>query len=310
MVYKAYDGGTNYIDLTKGLTLHNGKQYNQFKGDKPLGYMVTARLVNPRSEIKTAPTSWAVRNGLVKTAASWRRMLKKAGVRKKDLNTYGKELRMTLTEDHSDTYGRNGDLVPHDILASANLVEYDTGTKNDDGLDVYVTAYTKETGAGYGQGSGIFAAQYREHAFDRTILTVPNPSGNAAEEISWTPHVISASGDSAISTTRAYITSRRNEADVEDTDFETEIASPDNYLTLMLSDNEESADNVIEDVSDVGDFRPYSLEYQNSLVTQVLSEANVPGQDSTFIAPLGLIEWTAVSQDEELILTVEAITEM
>ena len=94
-------GGTRYIDLSKGLTLLNYRNYDQFKNDKPQAYVVTARLSNTEASLETIPTSWVHRNALVKTAAAWRAMLRKGGVKKSDLNTYGKELRLAFDSTHS-----------------------------------------------------------------------------------------------------------------------------------------------------------------------------------------------------------------
>lgn len=308
IVYRAARSGSNYIDLTKGLTLVNGKHYTQFNSDKPQAFTVVARTMDTSNSVETAPTSWAVRNGLVKTAAAWRKMLRKAGVSKKDLNTYGKELRLALDTYQKGAWGgkklvgttvTGADLVPahlySDASGSVTNCEYDTGMKDSAGNRIYATAFAQDT-VKYGQvDSGI----YREHAFDLTTLTVPNPSGSATGELGWTPTVIGSSG----STTSEYIESRMSSVDVHDDDFDNQIASPDNYLTLMLSDNEESADDVIEDVQELGDFRPYSLDYQNALVEAIKANANVPGQDTAFVAPLGLLKWTADAGDE-IIITV------
>jgi hypothetical protein len=301
--FKAERTGTNYIDLTKALTLVNGKHYTQFKSDKPQAFTVVARTMNTANSVECAPTSWAVRNGLVKTAAAWRKMLRKAGVSKKDLNTYGKEIRMALDTYHSGTWGgkklsgatvTGADLVPDHLYSSVAGCEYDTGMKDGSGNPIYSSAFQHDISR-YGTVHG---GVYREHAFDQTVLTVPNASGNAATELGWTPFVIGSGG-----TTDRYIDSRMSSVDAHDDDFDNQIAAPDNYLTLMLSDNEESADDVIEDVENLGDFRPYSLTYQDNLIDVIKSGANVAGQDSSFIAPLGLMRWTADAGDE-IIITV------
>lgn len=312
---KGYSGGvgSQYIDLTKAMTLVNGQMHYQFKRDKPLAYMVTVRQSNNAGKISTAPTSWAVRNSAVKTAAAWRRMLKKAGVSKKELNTYGKELRLTFDADHSAHYGSGDpttgtpvDLVPENLI-TGGVCEYATGTykKHSSGnaAEVYVTALTTVSLAPYGYNAG--NTIFREHAFDHTTMVVPNPSGSATNEVTWSGHLMGA--DSIVS---VYIDSRENSLDVKDDDFDNELSEPDNYLTLMLSDNEESADDVIERVADEGDFRPYSLSYQNEPINAVGSGQNVAGQDSAFVAPLGLLKWEPDRDGDLLTVTVTAIAEM
>lgn len=306
--------GAQYIDLTKAMTLVNGQMHYQFKKDKPLAYMVTVRQSNNAGKIETAPTSWAVRNSCVKTAAAWRRMLKKAGISKKDLNTYGKELRLTFDADHTANFGGGDptssspiDLVPEHLISSG-VCEYATGTyiKNPisgDAAEVYVTALTTQSLSPYGYDAG--GLVFREHAFDHTDMIVPDEDGDAQNEITWKAHLLGAS-----SVVDVYIDSRENTLDVKDDDFDEEFGAADNYLTLMLSDNEESADDVIESVADQGDYRPYSLSYQNEPIIAVGAGQNVQGQDSAFVAPLGLLKWSPDRVGDLLTVTVTAIAEM
>lgn len=304
--------GTQYIDLTKAMTLVNGQMHYQFKGDKPLAYMVTVRQSNNGGSIETAGTSWAVRNACVKTAAAWRRMLKKAGVKKKDLNTYGKELRLTFDSAHTANFGGGDpttntpvDLVPKHLI-SGGVCEYATGTHRDNAgvaAENYVTALTTIPLAPYGYDAG--GTVFREHAFDHTDMIVPDEDGDQAGEISWKAHLLGSS-----SVVDVYIDSRENTLDVKDDDFDEELGSADNYLTLMLSDNEESSDDVIESVADQGDYRPYTLSYQNKPLVQVGAGQNVQGQDSAFVAPLGLLKWSPDRDGDLLTVTVTAIAEM
>lgn len=305
--------GAHYIDLTKAMTLINGQMHYQFKKDKPLAYMVTVRQSNNAGKIETAPTTWGVRNSCVKTAAAWRRMLKKAGISKKELNTYGKELRLTFDADHTANFGGGTptssgpiDLVPEQVITSG-VCEYKTGTykKNaaGDAAEIYVTAFTTESLAPYGYDAGNLV--FREHAFDHTDMIVPNADGDVQGETTWKAHLMGSS-----SVVEVYIDSRENTLDVKDDDFDEEFGAADNYLTLMLSDNEESADDVIESVADQGDFRPYTLAYQNTPTVAVGAGQNVQGQDSAFVAPLGLLKWSPDRVGDLLTVTVTAIAEM
>lgn len=306
MVFTATKDGANYIDLTKALTLVNGKHYTQFENDKPLAYSAIARLSSTGNQVDGAMTGWAVRNSLVKTAAAWRKMLKKAGISKRELNTYGKELRVSLDTYHSGTWGSQAggahEVFPTAIIDGNGRIEYDTGMKDSSGNAIHSTAFTQTSGEYNSVTSGV----YREHAFDKTVLTVPNADDSAATELSWTPFLI-GSGTSCI--LENYIESRKQSVDAHDDDFDTVKANPDNYLALMLADNEESSDDVIEATQDVGDFRPYSLDYQNKYSPLIQAGSNVAGQDSAIVAPLGLLKWTARPADV-LIITVTGRMEM
>ena len=308
MVFTATCDGSNFIDLTKALTLVNGKHYTQFKKDKPLAYTAIIRLSSAGNRVVAAPTSWAVRNACVKAAASWRKMLSKAGISKRDLNTYGKELRIPLDIYHRGAWGSQ-DSSAHEVfpthLADGNgRIEFDTGMHDSSGNAIYSTAFTTTDSEFNSAVSGV----YREHAFDKTIFTVPDPDA-ADNAFSWSPILIGGGSGGGTSLVSSYINSRDKSVDTHDDDFDTVIGNPDNYLTLMLSDNEESADDVIEDVQDQGDFRPYSLEYQNTHVPVIEAGMTVAGQDTSIVAPLGLLRWTARPNDL-LVVTVTGHMEM
>lgn len=286
-------GGTRYIDLSKGLTLANYRNYDQFKNDKPQAYVVTARLSNPSASVDTIPTSWVHRNAMVKTAAAWRAMLRKAGIKKSELNTYGKELRLAFDATHSSNWCVSG----QELMPDNTLDRYEA----EDG--VFVTAVGNAEGAlGGFDGTSVL------YAFDHTKMTVPSAAADTDAGV-WQGHVI---GTETTGIVKQYVDSRSGSVDVEDTDLEgvPEI-DPDSYLRLMLSDNEESADDVMEDVKDYGDFRPYSIAGAETQITEAIPEdANVAGQDTQFIAPLGLLKWNSVNASDRLFITVQAISEM
>ena len=306
--------GTNYIDITKALTLINGKHYTQFVRDKPQAFTIVARAVNTANSIETAQVSWVVRNALVKTAAAWRAMLKKAGITKKDLNTYGKELRMSLDHSHRSTWGgltmsqvggiTHADLVPdHLVTTSApndTNLEYDTGMCDAQDNNVYATAFSIDVAKYNTATQGVF----REHAFDLTELTVPEGAGGDGSSF-WQPYLV-GSGQGAINT---YIDSRKRSAETHDDDLDNMGDDSDNYINLMLSDEPDDVEHVVEDVHDLGDFKPYDLDYQNKLIEVVKPGANVAGQDTAFVAPLGLMRWTA-SANDEIIITVTGKMDM
>lgn len=291
-----------YIDLTKSDALANCKAKYQFKNGRPLAYLITVRFSNAANSLETIPTGWVQTNALVKASAAWMRMNKKAGITKKMLNTYGKEMRLPFDGDHKDKWG----FKAYDLLADGLVGSYKTGQKNFDGNEIHVyTAVTDPTANPIG---GVY-----ESAFEITTVTIPNSSGDAADEVNWSPQVL-ADGTQLTEKTDSviyqYITSR-GRVDLEDQDMDSlEGMESDNYLLLALSDNEESADDVVDNVKDYGDFRPYDLENLIQTSTVAVSAAtNVAGQDTSLVAPLGLLKWNGDSGDK-LSVTVSAIVEM
>lgn len=287
----------NYIDLTKSDTLANFKGKYQFKNGRPLAYVLSARLSDPSNEVRTVPTNWVVSNALVKTHAAWTKMYKKAGLTRKDLNTYGKEPRFAYNDAHRDAWG----LDSKELIADNLPDRYTSSQYNENGDQVVV--YTIRDAA-------IPEPANFVQAFDHTTLTVPSFDGSAPTEEEWRPYVVedgAAAGDAILT---AYILSRGT-VDLEDEDMEaSELVDSRSRLKLMLSDNEESADDVVEDHRDHGDYRPYELASAATQYTTAISPgANVAGQDTTIIAPLGLIKWSGGLNDK-LFIRVEAIIEM
>lgn len=292
---------TNYIDLTKSDAVANCKAKYQFKNGRPLAYLLTVRFSNAANEVRTIPTGWVQTNALVKTAASWMEMNRKAGLTKRDLNTYGKEIRLPINKEHKTQWGNKN----YELLADGLPGTYDTGVNDADG-DEYVGLVVTNDPTTNPIGK-IFA-----QVFENTVITIPDSSASA-DPIDWEPFVLAdgtSSSDKTDSVIYQYITSRGS-VDVEDEDLSpSEGMVSTNYLIQALAENEQSSDDVIENVRDYGDFRPYSLE--NTIQTRtkaVAASTNVAGQDTSFVAPLGLLEWDGSDQDV-MSVTVSAIVEM
>ena len=103
LTYKAKFAGMNYIDLTRGLALVNGKNCSLFTSkDKPRLVLASVRRDSATEQISVAKNTWVVSNACVKAAAAWRRTLRSAGIRrKKQLNTYSRNMRLAMDETHS-----------------------------------------------------------------------------------------------------------------------------------------------------------------------------------------------------------------
>tara|TARA_B100002052_G_C15869259_1_gene593829 strand:- start:356 stop:1336 length:981 start_codon:yes stop_codon:yes gene_type:complete len=287
------DNARNYIDLTKSDTLANCKGKSQFRNNKPLAYVFSARFSNPDNSLETIPTGWVQKNALVKTAAAWDRMNKKAGLSRKDLNTYGKEIRLAFDTTHKTNYAQDD----WELVADGLVDEYTVTSEYDENGDNPVI---------FTIGPSVLPTNYH-HAFDLTAITVPDPDGSRPTAISWQPHVI---GDESSSVMSQYVTSRGT-VQQEDVDLSTdEVVASDNYLTQMLSSNEETSDDVIENSRDHGDYRPYDLaEIVDYTTMSIAAGANVQGQDTVVCAPLGLLKWSGDDGDK-LFLRLEAVIEM
>ena len=304
-----------YISLMKGLTLINNKHYPQFRKDKPQLVIATVRTTKSTGKMVTLRNNWVTRNALVKTAAAWRHMQRKAGIRKSQLNRYGKELRVAMDLNHQACWGRSynargNDLVPTglndvcDLLPTHQTVKgYYTGIYSAAGDQTLVAHQVNQAVSASINDYQIAHGVDVQQGFDLSMFTIPSPDA----DVDATNQTWYVQGDEGI--IADYIDSRVREVEVEDDDLE-DTPHPDSLLTLMLSDNEETSDDVIDDVEDIGDFRPYSLAFANEYQTVFDTTSVVPGQDTQIIAPLGLLKWFAAETDDQLFITVNAIVEM
>lgn len=311
-------GLTSYIDLFKGATILNQRHYSQFRSDKPMAAIITVRTTTQDGTVEVLRNNWVTRNALVKTAAAWRKMQRKAGISKSQLNRYGKELRLALNPDHHNAWGylsdaRGNELFPqglNDVAGSApigNVRGYLTGEYDASGFQTLVAHQLEQSVPSsvtdYGtQTVGVVKVDIQQ-AFDLSQFTIPSADADTdASNRTWF-----VQGDDSI--IEAYIGSRVREIEIEDDDME-DTPAPTNTLSLMLSDNEETSDDVIDDIEDVGDYRPYHLTYANSLQKTIDGRSVVAGQDVQMIVPLGLMKWTPAALDDQLFITLDAIVEM
>lgn len=307
LVYKSKNlTGTQYIDLSKGLALLNQKNCSQFKDDVPLNFHGSIRQSDASTSIQAVKNLWTVRNAAVKTGAAWRRTLRSAGIRRKSqLNTYAREMRVAFDDIHSSTYGgwlttkTNVDLIPEDVPAS-----YDSGVYTEDGDEIKVYAFA-DIGTAVGEVNFDDAKSVR--AFTQTRAAVPaSGSTDVADKYI---NVLGGDDSAYLNMVYQYTDSRINDANVEDTDMD-ETPSVDNDLVMMLAPGEEIADDVLDNVNDEGRWRPYSLATGQTACDVIVAGANVAGQETDFIAPMGLLAWTPGSENDYLVIDVHGIHEM
>jgi len=301
LTYSAKIAGMNFIDLTRGLALMNGKNCSQFSSkDKPRLILASVRLNSATEQISVAKNTWIVRNACVKAAAAWRRTLRSAGIRRKSqLNTYARNMRLAMDGTHSATWGGLGattaDLIPNSVSNG-----YETGVYNSDGDQVQVLAYNTDTVL------SPWGPIYKQ-AFTQTTFAVPQ--SGATDVLDKPANLLGDLSATDSNVVAEYIDSRINDADIEDTDMD---SSPtiDNDFVMMLAPGEEVADDVLDNVDDEGKWRPYDLTTSTDETTVIIPNANVAGQDTMIEAPLGLLKWKAASTDSSLVIDVIAITEM
>jgi len=312
LVYKAELAGKgNYIDVSRGLALMNGKNCSQFSTkDKPLKFMMSIRASTGDELVSAAKDTWIVRNACVKAAAAWRRTLRSAGIRRKNqLNTYARNPRFAMDFRHEDTWsqlsaGTGADLIPEGVDDS-----YNTGQYIASGSENQVVAMNLDP-AGFTPW-GDDGTYNRVYAFTQTTFAVPQ---SGSTDVLDKKAILLGPKDTAVPETYTavvaeYIDSRINDAEIEDTDLD---ASPsnDNDFVMMLAPGEEVADDVLDNVDDEGKWRPYALSTSITSVEVITPGANVAGQDTIVEAPLGLLSWIPTAAGAQLTIDIIGITEM
>jgi len=296
--------GDTYIDLAAALTAVNRKQYHQMKRDgTPLCYSFSIRSVG-NANIKTALVSamapnWTTRNAAKMAAVGWKKQLKHAGVRIRDLPTYGRSCRVAL--EPAATTERT--------LASGKKVQ---------GLDAN---YTPQNSSGASLFSSYVdtAGDVITYEIANTIVTlaITDAAGVTTDQ----NMVMRGAGAGDFGIVDEYLGSRRQQ---DTLDEDTPGPSSTNKMTSLYSTAEEMSDDIIEAVSDYADNRPYNIADADDLhfigeFGIVLDPGVVLGQTYaqpqltsvvSGVAPLGLVKVSGFGINDEFEVDVHSIYEM
>jgi len=240
--------------------------------------------------------------------------LKSAGLRPKQLNTYGSQLRVAWDEGHHNVWcskkqdGTSAvDAIPDDVEPA-----YKSGQYNSAGLEFQVNAQIALDGTlvQWGASPAAGPTVYNVPAFNDTRAAVPLSGSVDVKDKYFTVFgSVGTVGADILPILDTYLDSRINETRVEDTDMD-DIPTADNDFVMMLAPGEEVADDVIENVREEGRWRPYTTDSALTSTEVVTSGANVSGQDTPFVAPLGLLKWDPSTPTSRLVIDIIAIGEM
>jgi hypothetical protein len=305
-----------YIDLSSALTTVNRKQYHQFtRKGIPLCYEVTIHQIITNGDqitlVLVAPNTWTTRNACVKTSAAWKKQLRDAGIKLKDLSKYGRRLRIPF--DAGMSAAADGGLSDHypprgwDVTDSAveNLFESYTAP------DGTIVSYSD-------------AAEF-------TRFVIPDEAGGDSVEMNLAllGYSGSVTANNYFGVIDEYLGSRGGVTDTPDSGQQTPDA--DNLLQRMFSSAQPSTDEIIEALDEFQEYRPYpdgELDATASppTVTNLACAATVAGSlqgyrsradgtagaphSITMKCPLGLIKLNNSTNKDEFIVTVHAIYEM
>lgn len=292
--------GDQYIDLAACLTTANRKQYHQVKKDgTPICYSFTISSVGVNNvktgKVATVANSWTTRNAVKMAAIGWKKQLSHAGVRIRDLPTYGKRPRFAYEPNGSKEY----------TLASGKKVQ---------GLDLNLEPQNASA-------ASLFTS-YTDTAGDTitfnnantiTTVSVNDGTGTISEEIM----CLRKPGAGDFGVIDEYLDARRNQ---DTLDEDTPGPSDDNKMTSLFSVAEEMSDDIIAAVEDYADNRPYNITDAGdehlvgefgTIATSGISTAALP-QSISGEAPLGLLHVTGFdhSNQDTFMIDVHAVYEM
>ena len=297
-----------YIDLAAVLSAFGNKQYHQVtrKGD-PLCYSGTIRAAADDAGLSsgmvtTACNNWVTKNAIKKTAVGWKKQLTHAGVRVRDLPSYGRNFRTSLEAAGQADINRTG--------GSGTIVV--RGLRNN---MVPVDATGSAVFSGY-TDSGDRAVTY-DSANTITQLAITDADGITTEAHPCLLGVGTGIADFMI--LDEYLGSRRNVGDYE---AETPGPSSTNKMTSLFGVAEEMSDDIIGAVEDFGDNRPYDNGTNaDTLVGWGLvgsspsslpsgATSYLPASSVHFEAPLGLLKMLDAKENAKWIIDIHAIYEM
>jgi len=236
-------GASSYIDVSSALTAINRKQYHQVtRKGVPLVYDCTITFMDAAStdevrRIATLLNNWTVRNSVVKTSAAWKKQLRSAGIRMKDLSKYGRRLRIPFDEGMS-TSGTGS------MYATFAPYVYNT---TDGILAQAFTTYTAPSGDTVSYAG----------ANEFTRFAIPDAAGGDAVEmnIAMLGHSDAVAANNYFGVIDEYLGSRGGI--IDEPGSAQQLPDADNLLQTMFSSTQPSTDEVVEAVEDFGEYRPY-----------------------------------------------------
>ncbi len=304
-------GGDRYVDLAQCLTVINKKQYHQTSSKGvPLCYAFTIQSIvqGEPFPILTLPKTWCVRNSVTKLYAGWRKQMKDAGFRLRDLSPYGRRLRLGFTDDAVSTAG---------ALESFIQPHTQKSTSTDGVVGAVFTEYTSTEGT---------TVSYAVAGEVTTIVVPSDTEGSAPMELPAV--VLSQSTSATTSKFRAvgqYLRSRNVMR--EDQSPADSSLNPSNYLVRLFSGAQPETDEILAEAQEFQEVRPYTMEldssdnfaseFETSTYVDLDTMSTTNSGVYSGVAPLGLIclgdidgSGDITTTGDQFLITVHAIYEM
>ncbi len=310
---KVKTGGDRYIDLAQALTVCNQKQMHQVSSKgRPYCYSVTVRGLTVGASgglpILSLPNTWIVKNSVTKTSAGWKKQMRDAGFKQKDLSPYARRLRVGFDDGA--------------IHASGKAIQYlepqtQESSSDDGALTPVFTQYATDAGTD---------VAYADVSEVTTLVIPSDVEGSAPMEI---PAVMLSSTTGATTShfrvVGQYLRSRKVMREDQQPDDST--LDPANFMVRLFSGAQPETDEIITEAQEFQDVRPYTMELDTSgnfgpefqtATSRNVDTLSATTHDSVTVeAPLGLLclgdvdgSGTTTTANDIYEITVHAIYEM
>jgi len=287
-----------WIDLAAAMSACNRKQYHQFtRADAPLTYLVQVSAIKSGTMItfSSAPQSFVTANAAKMTAKGWKAQLKHAGVKLRDLPTYGRRPRLAL-ERHAQYENTTGiaDETVWEILRAGSGPYFGNYVASDQTTVSYKSASTPALGS-------IAANQI-------TQVVVTAGETEAAQPLT----LLGAGGDE-FNVIGNYLKGRRSSPTYSE---DTPGPTADSDMLNLFSVSEEQSDDVLDAVEEYMDWKPYNEkgilggtwdQYVELAVISHLTSSTTqyPPRSEVIDVPLGLLKVEAAVFQVDVLMISE-----
>lgn len=281
-----------YIDLSSALTAANRKQYHQVTSSgKPYCFSVMITAVKGDTTFSGLNSQFLICNAVHQTAKGWKAQMRHAGVKLRDLPSWGRRPRFGLETDQVTKNPRTSLGVDDPVYEISALTLEPTLTPggagwfstydSTDGTDPVSVTYTAAATPGPAKMS----------ANQITQVTITDGAGAETN----VPLVMTGNASAEFSVIQEYFRARRSQPDVDIS----EMAEPHSQMLNLFSISEEMSDDIVDAQEHYMDYKPYTPDDQTNVFDDLVeycqldsattTTSQYPPLTSVADVPLGLL---------------------
>jgi len=281
------DERVGHVDMAAVMTACNHKQFHHVSGDgTALCYSLLVTAIKGNVVFNSAPHGFPTANAVKKTSAGWKAQMRHAGIRTKDLPTYGKRARYALDRDA---------VTPNTVFEAGELIFENSSIhlepKMDPGGNKWFPSYTASDGTRV-RFKGLATPLVGEIAANQVTQVTVTDQSVTPETSSQMPLVLLGTVAGNFSVIDEWLNSRRSKESYSE---ETPGIQADSAMANLFSISEEQSDEVIGGVEEYMDWRPYLTDTINKPWTNLVQLAVI---DSSL---------TSVTEQDPLLPEVKSV---